>query len=267
MWRPSLGVALLALGLLCACGPRRAVTVFRAPDTLPDPGQLDAALESRRAAVHSLRALARLRYRDPESSNTSREAIAVARPDRLRVEVLSFFGAVFVLTTGDGRFTAYARREDTVYRGEASPENMWSYARIGLPVVDLVDIILGTPPRRTADWAEVSWDRERGWIELTQEFADGSEQVVWFLGSLPAAAEHRDPFGEVEWHATFSAYRRHGPVPIATHIRLEVPSRDRSVEIELEDVDVNPALEVSTFQLEVPAGATVVDIDSTTSAY
>lgn len=267
MRRLSLGVALVALSLLAACGASRPTTVFRAPDTLPDAAQLNDALESRRGAVRSLRALARLRYRDLEASNTSREAIAVARPDRLRVEVLSFFGAVFVLTTDNGRFTAYARREGTIYRGEASPENMWSYARIGLPVVDLVDIMLGTPPRRAADWAQVTWDQERGWIELTQEFADGSEQVIWFLGSLPTATEYRDTFGEVEWHATFSGYQDHDSLPIATHIRLEVPSRDRSVEIELDDVDVNPTLEASTFSLDVPTGVTVVDIDSTSSAY
>lgn len=266
MRRLTLGLAVAALGLVSACGARRQPE-FRAPEFLPEAAQLHAALEKRRAAVHSIRALARLRYRDTETSNTSREAIAVSRPDRLRVEVLSFFGAVFVLTTDNSRFTAYARREETMYRGEASPENMWSYARIGLPVVDLVDIMLGTPPRRTPDWTQVTWDPEHGWIELTQEFSSGAEQVVWFLGKLPAAAEFRDPYGEVQWHATFSSYEAHDGVPIATHIRLEVPARDRSVEIELHDVDVNPVLKPSTFSLEVPPGVRVVDIDSPESDY
>ncbi len=267
MRRLIAGTVLAAFCFAAACATRRPTTEFRAPDALPEAAQLDASLESRRDAVHSIRALAKLRYRDPESANTSREAIAVARPDRLRVEVLSFFGAVFVLTTDRGRFTAYATREETVYRGEASPENMWSYARIGLPVVDLVDLILGTPPRRKADWAQVSWDPERGWIELTQEFSNGSEQVVWFLGNLPAASEFRDPYGEVQWHATFSGYETHDNVLIATRIRLEVPSRDRSVEIELNDVDVNPTLEASTFSLDVPDGVRVVEIESSESEY
>lgn len=266
MRRLLVGAALAALSLTASCGAQRPVE-FQAPETLPDAAQLHAALEKRRAAVHSIRALARLRYRDPESSNTSREAIAVARPDRLRVEVLSFLGAVFVLTTDNGRFTAYARREETVYRGEASPENMWSYARIGLPVIDLVDIMLGTPPQRTPDWAQVTWDPQHGWIELTQEFSSGAEQVVWFLGKLPAAAEFRDPYGEVQWHATFSGYEPHDDVTIATRIRLEVPARDRSVEIELQDVDVNPTLDASMFSLDVPHGVRVVDIDAAEPEY
>jgi len=260
MRRHALVVALATLCFVSACTTRAPVTVFTAPDSLPEAATLNTALADRRAVMHSMRALARLHYKDPEASNTSREAIAVARPDRLRVEVLSFLGAVFVLTTDNGRFTAYAMREKTVYRGEASPENMWSYARIGLPVVDLVDIMLGTPPQRSADWSQVAWDPERGWIELTQEFSNGAEQVVWFLGSLPAAAEFRDPFGEVQWHATFSSYQEHDGVPIATRIRLEVPARDRSVEIELNDVDVNPTLDDSTFALDVPDGVRVVDI-------
>jgi outer membrane lipoprotein-sorting protein len=266
MRRALLAAALAALCLLSACTAQRPTTAFTAPDALPQAADLNTALANRRDSVHSVRALARLHYRDPDAANTSREAIAVARPDRLRVEVLSFFGAVFVLTTDNGRFTAYARREETIYRGEASPENMWSYARIGLPVVDLVDIMLGTPPQRNPDWSQVSWDPERGWIELTQEFSNGAEQVVWFLGTLPAAAEFRDPFGEVQWHATFGGYEDHDGIPIATRIRLEVPSRDRSVEIELNDVDVNPTLDDSTFALEVPNGVRVVDIETAESA-
>lgn len=267
MRRFLVGIALAALCLTTACAARRPRPEFRAPEVLPEAAQIEASLAGRRDAVHAIRALARLRYRDTETANTSREAIVVSRPDRLRVEVLSFFGAVFVLTTDNGRFTAYARREETMYRGEASPENMWSYARIGLPVIDLVDLILGTPPRRTADWGQVSWDPERGWVEYTQEFSNGSEQVVWFLGDLPAAAEFRDPYGEVQWHATFGGYETHDGVLIATRIRLEVPARDRSVEIELNDVDVNPTLDASLFSIEVPHGVRVVDIDSPEAEY
>jgi hypothetical protein len=265
MRRALLAIALAMACFTAACAPRRPATVFTAPDALPEAATLTTAIADRRNAVRSIRALARLHYRDPDASNTSREAIAVARPDRLRVEVLSFLGAVFVLTTDNGRFTAYARREETIYRGEASPENMWSYARIGLPVVDLVDVMLGTPPQRLADWSQVALDPERGWIELTQEFSNGAEQVVWFLGTLPAAAESRDPYGEVLWHATFSGYQDHDGVPIATRIRLEVPARDRSVEIELNDVDINPTLDDSTFALDIPGGVRVVDIDSVES--
>src|SRR5262245_32752525 len=145
--RHALLISLALTGLSIGCSARSRPLVAP-PAVLPSAGDLESALTARRDAVRSLRALARLKYRDPTESNTSREAIVVARPDRLRIEVLSLFGSVFVLTTDAGALTAYARQEDTLYRGQASPENLWRYARLWLPVADLVDLVLGTPPRR-----------------------------------------------------------------------------------------------------------------------
>jgi len=135
-------LATFIVSLLAGCAAHRTVALHPAPAFLPSAAELEAALAARRAGVRSLRALAHLRYRGPEGADTSREAIVVARPDRLRVEVLSVFGSLFVLTADDGALTAYARQEGTVYRGQASPENLWRYARLWLPVNDLVDIVL-----------------------------------------------------------------------------------------------------------------------------
>ena len=144
--RASLALA-LAVGCICAgCAAGRRPVAVVPPGVLPSAAQLEGALASRREAVHSLRALARIRYHDPDESRSSRQAIVVARPDRLRLEVTSLFGSVFVLTTDDGALTAWARQENTVYRGQASPQNLWRYVHVGLPVSELVDIVLGTPP-------------------------------------------------------------------------------------------------------------------------
>lgn len=245
--------------LVAGCTARQPAPRPVAPDRLPTVFEVDSILSERRNALRGLRALARLHYRHPDGSNSSREAIAVARPDRMRVEVLSLFGAVFVLTARDGRFAAYARQENTVYQGTASPENMWRYARIGLPVVDLVDLVLGTPPQRTEVWSHVSFDEETGWVQLSQELEAGI-QAVWFEGALPQAAEYRDEFGEIQWRAYFSEYRAFGPIPVATRIRLEVPDADHSVEIALTDIDVNPEIDAAIFAVDIPAGSTVVEL-------
>jgi len=228
---------------------------------LPTAAQLEATLAARRDAVRSLRALARLRYRDGRESNSSHEAIVVARPDRLRVEVLSLFGSVFVLTARDGTLTAYARQDATVYQGQASPENLWRYARIGLPVSDLVDILLGTPPSRLGGHAQVAFEPSSGWIRLRQDLDDRS-QVVWFSeAELPVAAEERDGGGEPVWHATFAEYEDHAGFPVATRIGLEMPDAQRSVDVALEDIDLNPTLDHSIFAFQTPPGSKIVNLD------
>lgn len=253
--------ALLVLVLLLAgCGARAPVATRVPPDRLPTVFEVDSLLSERRNAVRGMRALARLHYRHPEGNDSSREAIVVGRPDRLRVEVLSLFGAVFVLTADEGRFTAYARQENTLYRGTASPENMWRYARVGLPVVDLVDLVLGTPPQRTESWSHVSYDEETGWIQLSQELKSGI-QAVWLESNLPRAAEFRDEFGEVQWRAYFEDYEDTAGVPVAMRIRLEVPDAEHSVEIALEDVDINPELGDDLFRIAEPPGSRIVVLD------
>jgi hypothetical protein len=229
---------------------------------LPSAAELEAVLAARRDAVHSLRALARLRYREAGESVSSREAIVVARPDRVRVEVLSLFGAAFLLVVDNGWMTAYARDEDTVYRGQASPENLQRYVRLGLPVGELVDLVLGTPPPQPGQRAQVSFDAAAGWIRLRRELGSGA-QTVWFsTATLPAATEEFGADGVTRWRATFADYQDHGGVPVAAHIGLDVPAWSQSLDITLQDIELNPPLDHSTFAFQAPPGSKVVDLHS-----
>ncbi len=259
MWRARI----IPVLLLCAgCAATRPPTPRPAPSNLPPAAELQAALAARRDALHSLRGIAHLRYRSPEESSSSREAIIVARPDRLRVEVLSMFGALFVLTAEHGTMTAYARQEDTVYQGRASTENLWRYARLALPVSDIVDIVLGTPPLRQARRAHVSFEDSTGWVRLDQE-SDDWMQVVWFNDlQLPTAAEESDSDGRPCWRARFDDYESRAGLSVATRIRLESPAASRTMEIALGDVDVNPPLDRSAFTFPIPPGSKVVDLDA-----
>jgi outer membrane lipoprotein-sorting protein len=258
----ALAAVLCAAVLWSGCAAVRGPVAAVPPPVLPTAAELRAVLAQRREHVRSLRALAHIRYRDPEESNSSREAIAVARPDRLRVEVLSLFGSVFVLVADDGALTAYARRDNTVYRGHASPENLWRYVRLTLPVHDLVDLVLGTPPPRQAEESRVSFDAPSGSIRLRQDSARGA-QVVWFSpAALPLGAEEQGVDGQTQWRARFGDYEDQNGFALATHIALEVPEWQRSLEIALEDVDLNPKLDASVFAVQTPPGAKVVNLDS-----
>jgi outer membrane lipoprotein-sorting protein len=241
------------------CVATRPLPPHAAPAVLPSAAELEAALAARREAVRSVRALARLRYRDAEQSVSSREAIVVARPDRVRVEVLSVFGSVFLLVADDGQMTAYSRDKNTVYRGQASPQNLQRYVRLGLPVEELVNIVLGTPPPGDGH-AQVSFDEAAGTIRLHRRLDQGS-QTVWFSEtSLPVATEETGADGAAHWRATFAQFEDHGGVPIATRIGLDLPSWSQSMEIALQDVEVNPTLDGSAFAFQAPSGSKVVNI-------
>jgi outer membrane lipoprotein-sorting protein len=244
------------------CATVRPPLLHAPPATLPAAADLEASLRQRREAVSSLRALARLRYHDPHESSSSRQAIVVQRPDHVRVEVLSLLGAVFLLTADGDTLTAYVPGERTVYRGPATPENLWRYTRLWLPVEELVDIVLGTPSVPVDPRGRVGFDSATGWIRLQHDTGHGT-QAIWFGdGQLPVAAERRDAEGTLTWQTRYAGYAERDGLAVATHVDLELPRWSRTMELDFEDVDVNPAVDRALFALQPPPGSKLVNLDS-----
>jgi hypothetical protein len=222
--------------------------------------QLLRSVAARRAAIHSLRTVARLAYTSPTEKRHAKQVILAARPDRLRFEVLSPFGTVFVLATSDGRLAAYARDEATVYRGAASPANLERYTSVELPIAAAVDLLLGTPPIDGQHPPAVS--RDAGQVRLLCNAHDGSARAVWFTPELdPDRFEQWTANGAVALRATFGHYADIGGVRLPLLLSLETPATQRRVDIELREPEVNPVLNEPLFALDTPRGSQEVDLD------
>jgi len=254
------GIALVLL-LSAGCAARRPSIVAPAiTGPLPDADTLAGALQRQRDARISVRTLARMAYDGPEERRHAREVILAVRPARLRIEVLSPLGTVFVLTAADGALAAYARNEATLYRGRASRTNLQRYAHVNLRVSDAVELLLGTPPPRPGRNDVVSLDSGGTAIQWWREL-DAGAQVVWFNGALqPVATEDRDPDGHVVWRARFSDFSA-AQADMPQHIELEVPAEGRHLALDLQDIEVNPTLADSWFSLPTPPGTTEVRLD------
>jgi hypothetical protein len=261
--RRSAIAVLVTAGLLAGCAARSTPRPAAAPlGSLPDAQRILDALAERRSAVRSVRAMARLSYSSPEESRKAKQLLIAARPDRLRFEILSPFGAVFVLTAADGALAAWAREESTVYRGSASAENLQRYAQVDLPVARAVDLLLGTPPLAAATDRVVSADD--GTIELWQDSGRGVE-VLWLSPTLePLRYEQRAADGRVLLRATFGQYSAIDGVRIPTQLGIELPPAQRRLDIVLSETEVNPVLADGVFALETPAGSKEIDLDHTT---
>src|SRR6185436_3243993 len=202
---PRWTVAALAVLMLAGCGPRR-VEPLLSPTSIDLPAGADllGSLRARRESIRGLRALARLTYTVEGDSRRTRQILVAERPDRLRLEVLSPFGTVFVLATDRGQLAAYVPEEGTVYRGSASADNLARYMQVDLPVSTAVDLILGTPPMDARREPVVS--REDGLVKLWQD-AGQRVYVTWLTDRLePARYEQRDDEGRVLLRANFMAF-------------------------------------------------------------
>lgn len=256
-----LAVGALLVVALSGCAPRRVGVPTPTVDaSLPPAEQLLRYVSDRRDAIHSLRTVARLAYTSPTEKRRAKQIILAARPDRLRFEVLSPFGPVFVLATSAGRLAAYARDEATVYRGAASPANLERYTSVELPITAAVDLLLGTPPIDGHRAPVVS--RDAGQLRLLCDMQDGTARVVWFTPELdPARFEQWTADGAVALRATFAGYADINRVRLPLQLSLEMPSTQRRVDIELREPEVNPVLDEPLFALDTPRGSQEVDLD------
>lgn len=263
MWRHA-AAALLIAGVLSACAPRGAPRppALGSP-TLPEIGDLLDTVRARRASIRGLRAVARIAYSTGDDSRKARQILVAERPDRLRLEMLSPFGTVFVLATQNGRLAAYAPDDRAVYRGSASPDNLARYMQVDLPVSTAIDLILGTPPIESGK-REPVLSREDDLVKLWQE--DGRRvYVTWFTDRLePARYEQRDEEGRVLLRASYAAFREVASVRVPTEITVELPWSGQRVDIRLGDPEVNPVLADATFVLETPAGIREIALDQQT---
>lgn len=259
--RPRRCLLAAALLLVSGCSVSAPPALHPPPPNLPDAAELCARLQARRERLHSLRALVRLRYSDPEESHSSRQALIVERPSRVRVEVLSLLGTAFLLTADGTQLTVYAPNERTVYRGTASPENLWRYTRLWMPVGDLVDIVLATPPVAAETASGVSFEPQSGEIRLQHRAEEGDAAVGFSEEGLPVSVQRRGRNGSVLWNARYGAYETHAGLPIATEIALELPQFSRTIDLSLGEIEINPALDARLFALQTPAGSQVVNLD------
>ena len=254
-------IAVLATAVaLAGCSIRPAPGPPAPAGTLVDAPAIVAADAARRAALRGLRAWARLAYESPDESHKAKQLLVAERPDRLRLEIFSPFGAVFVLTAADGALAAYDRGAKTVYRGAANADNLRRYTQMDLPVAGAVDLLLGTPPIDDAAPGVVSLDG--GALELWRGTADGGARVVWYSPTLlPLRYEEQDRDGRVRLRAAYDGYTTVDGVPVATQLQIELPPSQQRIGVTLSDIEVNPALGDAVFALQTPAGSAVVNLD------
>jgi hypothetical protein len=212
------------------------------PSTPVDPSALLAGLEAQRSAVGSLRARAKLK--SGVAGMWAREALVVERPTSVRVDVLSPFGLALALGTDGSRLWVFPPSEGVRYEGRATPENLARFLGAPVAIADLVDILLGVPPRRTPTGpVHVAWEEE-AWRLSVPHAAGVQELLVDPESSAVLEAIERGTGATTEVHVRFHDRRDGFPHAIDVHApAIEVEARLRYA-----DVEYNPTIDGSVFR-------------------
>ncbi|HWP66426.1 MAG TPA: hypothetical protein VNO26_10980 [Candidatus Limnocylindria bacterium] len=228
---------LLALAM-AGCG-------LRGPRLALPPGatveSLLAGLEARRAAVRSMRA--RVQIRAGLAQVWAREAVVVERPRAVRVDVLSPLGLALALGTDGDRLWVFPPQEGLRYEGPATPENLARFFGTAVTSEDLVDVMLGLPPRRVPAATPRSERLRGGMLRVVVPFADG-EQLLDF-GGPPAHVRRAEELrrGSLVMRIDFDDYRDGFPWRVDLHGADGVAASVRYIQVER-----NVALDPAVFQ-------------------
>jgi outer membrane lipoprotein-sorting protein len=215
-------------------------------------------LGERADRLGSLRSLASVHYQGKDGKGKVQEAIVIQRPDRLRLETLSSFGVVLVVTANGERVAGFDPRENLFVHGKSSRENLLRLTRIPLGLREITGLLLGLPPVPIQE----NWEAKENTLRRALS-AGGSETVAFHpkLG-LPVQWERSHADGETELSASFSDFTSTPEGPFPLKISLEAPGQHKRIEIRYQEPELNVTLPPQLFVQEKPQNARELPIES-----
>jgi hypothetical protein len=214
-------------------------------------GELIHSLGERQKQFRSLRALARLDYAGPDGKGNVQEAVLIQRPDRLRLETLTFLGAVLIVTVNDREIIGYHPREGIFVRGPRNAENLLRYTQIPLELDEMTALLVGLPPVDTG--APV---HQEGPALVFSPHGLKQDSVAFEAQApVPTQWKRFNDAGAVELSAQFLDYVLTPAGPFPSRIQIEAQLQKRKLDIRYQQPEVNAPLPPEIFTQEKPAHA------------
>jgi len=250
--------ALLALCLLAGC--RGVPPLQPLPSDDPRPGALLEAWARQAGERSALRGTGRLAV-DADGAAAggrdlhfrSRQALVLARPARLRVELRTLLGTTAAVLATDGERYDFFRAEDRSFEsGPVHDALLWEVARLALTPEEVVDLILGAPRLAEALSPTAAFDAGDGRVRIALADASGSvrRQVDFDAAGRLRRLQQRRRDGAVAWEAAFDDYAAVNGAAVAHSLAIELSGGRTRALLSLSGVELNPELSPDTFRLD-----------------
>ena len=252
IWR-----AALFLGMFLGCAKR---IDFGPAGEIRSAQELLTLTDQAERQILSLKGDARLRVSSPKGSGTLNIFAAISDPDKLHLESLNFFGKPqAILKTTGARFGLLDAEEGKYYRGPASEENLSRFMPVALPVQELVAMMLGRAPRIAFSASSLKLDPARGSYVVTLEGA-GIQQTLW-VDPATHRVRRSEVRGPKSYELSFDDFQGFASTEFPRQTTLAVPRETTRLELKYRDLELNPRLDASLFDLAPPSRMTVIEVD------
>lgn len=235
------------------------------PPSAPKPpvpewesSKLIESIKQRDEQFRSLRALAQVDYAGPEGKHGFQEAVIVQRPDRLRLDTLTFLGAILIFTANDKEIIGYHPREGVFVRAQPSKDNLRRYTQIPLELPEITMLLMGLPPVEAGE----PWKQEGNTLVLSP---NGRKRDVLTFEShqpVPTKWERFNNDGKVELSAQFNDYASTPAGLFPLGLIMEAPLQKKKLGIRYQEPEFNGAIPSEQFTQQIPAHVKEVPIEA-----
>lgn len=250
-------LATFSLGLIGCTTVTRPPSIPQLPAPQWESSKLIESMAQRREQFRSVRALAKVNYAGPEGKQGFEEAVLVQRPDGLRLETLTFLGAILIVTANDKEIIGYHPREGVLVRGQSSKANLLRYTKLPLELHEITALLMGMPP------VEVSapWRQEGNSLVFSPN--GRKRDTVAFESQLlvPTLWERLNGNGVVELTARFDDYITTPAGLFPSRINVEAPLQGKKLEIRFQEPELNASIPAESFSQQKPANVQEVPIE------
>ena len=180
------------------------------------------------------------------------------RPDRLRLETLSFLGAILIVTANSKELVGYHPREGIFVRGDRTKDNLRRYTQIPLDLEEITMLLIGLPP------VDPNTPADQNKNALIFSSKDGKRDVVVFESQQPVPTkwERLNASGSVELSAEFSDYIQTPAGLFPSQIVFAANLQRKKIQIRYQQPEINATISPELFSQQKPANVQEVPIEA-----
>lgn len=248
-WAP--GVLIILVGVLgCARLPSQPLTGYH---QVSSANELYQQVQQQAATLHSLKARGSVAVASPHRSFTGNILLTAAKPQQLRVDILSFWGQSMVSLVSDGQEMKILQHgEGKLYRGPATPGNVSRFLPIVISQEEFVAILTGSLAWQHYDQPVLldSPDPIVYLLELTSRENQGKVRLTIDRATLQIrSARWLSPQGQETWRAAFSNFIATAGLTVPSDIQVFAADGESQVRIRYRDLTANPPIAATTWEL------------------
>lgn len=242
------------------CSAREVAPVLTGPMlTEAEIRDAQTKVTQKRAAIHDIQVLVRVRLSAGEDRSSFRYAVVYRRPSALRIEVfpLNGFYTVSLLGVLENSLVSLLPAEQQAYTGKPSRDVFSKVLGLPLTVEEIAGLLLAEPLHVEGTFNGVVEGERRRYLSAdsktyfeTETGSDDIRLIKLFDNDKKIIAE-----------ATYQDYRNVGDVILPHQISLVLAETGITAELRIQKIDANKNPSDSLFVVAIPEGFAVSEVD------